>query len=332
MTKSLREVREFVAKELGQDFYTDPRSLITKLPTGLYQLDHLLEGGLREGGMAEFSGPPASGKTFLANSLMAQAQILHPDKRIIYLDYEDSFDPDRSKRLGVDIDGVAYAQPDTMEEGYNGIINALDSDDEFSLIVIDSLSAMLPNKENEKSVGDSSVALQAMNNTQATRKLTKRLSKNRTTLVFTNQIRDNMSQYGASHKTSGGNAIKHHCNTRLSFSRLRDPDAVKEKSLDGREEKRENRFDMKVTLEKHRGRNERETCTFRYIFKDEDIDRMHDLTNYLKMKGMVETAGAWVKISGVEKKVQGRKGLYQYLNEYPEEVERLLSEAKENSG
>lgn len=328
--KTISEVRRYVAKELKKDFYTNPKEQITKLPTGFHQLDYYLDGGLREGSFVEFFGPPASGKTYLMHQVMRQAQIAHPDQYILYLDHEYAFDPERAAFLGIDVDKILYAQPETMEDAFNGILTILDSDEDLSLIVIDSISAMLPKEESDKDIGERSMALQAILNTQVMKKLPAKLARNKTTLLVTNQVRDNMSMYGASHKTSGGNALKHHANTRLSFNRAKQKDPEKVASPDGGEEKVERYFDMKISLEKHRGKWEHRTVTLRYVFEDQGVDRMHDLTNYLKRRGMVEGT-TWITISGAEKKVQGRKGLIKYLEENPEEVDRLLKEAKESN-
>lgn len=320
---SVKDLRGYVKdRHGGKDFFTDPRITVTRLPTGVYQLDDLLDGGLKEGSVVEFFGAPASGKTYMMNNIIAQAQKLHPEKSVLYLDYEISFDSERAEDLGVDVDKLLYAQPVTMEDGYNAIIDMLDSDEELSLIVIDSVSAMPPDREEEKDIGDSTVALQAMTNTQAMRKLAARLNKNKTTLLYTNQVRDNLSGRGPTYKTSGGNALKHQCNTRLLFERKKDPDV---KQADGYQE---HKFQMNVKLEKHRGSGERHSCTLYYIFREKGIDRLHDVTTYLQAKGVIETAGAWLKVSGVEKKLQGKSALYKYLQDNPSEVDRLVREAK----
>lgn len=330
MKMTLSELRSYVAKELKQDFYTNPKEHITKLPTGFYQLDYYLGGGLREGSFVELFGPPASGKTYMMHQIMKQAQQAYPDKYVLYLDHEYAFDPERAENLGVDVDRVLYAQPETMEDGFNGILSVLDSDEELSLIVIDSISAMLPREEEKKDVGERSMALQALLNTQVMKKLPAKLNRNKTTLLVTNQVRDNMSTYGTAHKTSGGNALKHHANTRLAFTRVKESSPDKIPDLDGGyDEKVEKYFTMKISLDKHRGKWEHRTASLRYVFEEEGVDKMHDLTNYLKRMGMV-SGTTWISISGVEKKVQGRNGLIKYLEENPAEIDRLVKEANDN--
>lgn len=315
-----------MVKKIGQDFFTEPTKTVSKLPTGFYQLDNLLEGGLREGSIVEFFGPPGTGKTYMANILIAQAQQQRPDAYVAYLDYERAFDVDRAISMGVNMDRLRYAQPGDMESGYEGILSFLKSDEDYSLVFVDSVSAMASTYELENTMDKQRVADQARINTTALRRLIPTLGEKQTTLLLSNQIRDDIGGKGAATtRTSGGNAMRHFANTRLKFSRAK-MDNEKVKTYHGKDEYREYGFYMRIKLEKHRGIYEGRTCELVYMFDRAGVDVEDDIQAYLFDKGILTATGAWYRIESVDGKFHGKKAVSEYIRNNREDIENLIKE------
>lgn len=189
------------------------------IPTGSLSLDIALGiGGIPRGRIVEIFGPEASGKTTLALHLIAEAQ--RAGGVAAFIDAEHAIDPDYSKRIGIDIDNLLIAQPDTGEEALE-IAENLTRSGAVDIIVIDSVAALVPRAEIEGTMGDSHMGLQARLMSQALRKLTGTLSKSKTCAVFINQIRHKIGiVYGSPITTPGGLALKFHSSVRIEIKRV----------------------------------------------------------------------------------------------------------------
>ncbi|MGA1248145.1 MAG: recombinase RecA, partial [Candidatus Nanopelagicales bacterium] len=195
------------------------RPPIEVIPTGSIALDIALGiGGLPKGRVIEVFGPESSGKTTVALHAIASAQ--KQGGICAFIDAEHALDPEYAKALGVDIDALLVSQPDTGEQALE-ITDMLIRSGAISLIVIDSVAALVPRAEIEGEMGDSHMGLQARLMSQALRKITGALSQTGTTALFINQLREKIGvMFGSPETTTGGRALKFYASVRLDVRRI----------------------------------------------------------------------------------------------------------------
>src|SRR3989344_3399965 len=184
------------------------------IPTGAIGLDMALGvGGLPRGRIVEIFGPEASGKTTLCLHVIAEAQ-----KRggmAAFIDAEHALDVARAKSIGVNVDDLYLSQPDTGEQALE-IAETLIRSGALDVIVVDSVAALVPKAEIEGDMGDAVMGVQARLMSQAMRKLTAAISRSKTTLIFTNQLRMKIGvMFGNPETTTGGMALKFYASIRL---------------------------------------------------------------------------------------------------------------------
>ncbi len=191
---------------------------IDAVPTGCLSLDLALGAlGVPRGRIIEIYGPESSGKTTLAQHIVAECQ-----KRggiAAFVDAEHALDPDYARKLGVKVDELYISQPDTGEQALE-IVETLVRSNAIDVIVVDSVAALTPKAEIEGEMGDSHMGLQARLMSQALRKLTGVISKTGTVLIFINQIRMKIGvMFGNPETTPGGNALKFYASVRMEIRR-----------------------------------------------------------------------------------------------------------------
>ncbi|MCK5358628.1 MAG: recombinase RecA, partial [Elusimicrobiales bacterium] len=180
------------------------KSNVDAVPTGCLSLDVALGiGGVPRGRIIEIFGPEASGKTTLAQHIVAEVQKL--GGIAAFIDAEHALDPDYAAKIGVNIKEMLISQPDTGEQALE-ILETLVRSNAVDVAVIDSVAALFPRKEIEGEMGDQHMALQARLMSQALRKLTGVVSKTKTVVIFINQIRHKIGVFfGNPETTTGGN-------------------------------------------------------------------------------------------------------------------------------
>ena len=191
---------------------------VPAVSTGSVSLDIALGvGGLPRGRITEIFGPEASGKTTLAQHVIAEVQ--KEGGIAAFIDAEHALDSDYAKKIGVDIDNMLISQPDTGEQALE-ILETLVRSNAVDVVVIDSVAALVPQKEIDGDMGDQHMGLQARLMSQALRKLTGVVSKSKTIVIFINQIRHKIGVFfGSPETTSGGNALKFYCSVRIEVRR-----------------------------------------------------------------------------------------------------------------
>jgi len=196
-----------------------PLEKIAVLPTGIFSLDLALGvGGLPCGRVVEIFGPEASGKTTVSLQIIAETQI--QGGVTAFIDAEHALDPAWAKTIGVDLDNLIISQPDTGEQALE-IAETLIRSGAIDLVVIDSVAALVPKSEIEGEMGDPSIGVQARLMSQALRKLSGVLSKSKTTVLFTNQIRHKIGVFfGNPETTPGGLALKFYSSIRMDIRRI----------------------------------------------------------------------------------------------------------------
>ena len=194
------------------------------VPTGILPLDIALGiGGLPRGRIIEVYGPESGGKTTIALHMIAALQ--KEGGTAAFIDAEHALDPIYARNLGVDIDSLVVAQPDSGEQGLE-IVDTLIRSVAVDMVVVDSVAALVPQSEIDGDMGDSHVGLHARMMSQAMRKLAGSISKNETIVIFINQIREKVGvMFGNPETTTGGRALKFYATIRLE---IRKGEAIKQ--------------------------------------------------------------------------------------------------------
>ncbi|HEX9679568.1 MAG TPA: recombinase RecA [Candidatus Saccharimonadales bacterium] len=284
--------------------------------SGALSLDLALGGGYPHGRIIEVYGPESSGKTTLA--LHAVAEIQTGGGTAAFVDAEHALDPQYAKRLGVNLDELYIAQPDSGEQALE-ITETLVRSNAVDLIVVDSVAALVPRAELEGEMGDAHVGLQARLMSQALRKLAGVISKSKSTVIFINQIRMKIGvMFGNPETTTGGNALKFYASIRLDIRRI---GQIK----DG-EDSVGNRVRVKVV--KNKIAPPFRNAEFDIMF-NEGISKSGDVLDLATERGIVGKSGAWYDYNQ-QKIAQGREAAKQYLTDNPKvlaEIEQKVRDA-----
>ena len=192
---------------------------ISVIPTGSIGLDIALGvGGIPRGRITEIYGPEASGKTTLALHIIAEAQ--KKGGTAAFIDVEHALDPNWAQKIGINLDDLLISQPDTAEQALE-IAETLIRSGGVEIIVLDSVAALVPKAEIEGEMGDAMIGVQARLMSQAMRKLAGVISKSKTSMVFTNQIRMKIGvMFGSPETTSGGLALKFYSSVRMDIRKI----------------------------------------------------------------------------------------------------------------
>lgn len=192
---------------------------VEAIPTGSIALDIALGvGGIPRGRVAEIYGAESSGKSTLAQHIIAEAQKL--GGTVAYIDAEHALDPIYAGKIGVQIEDMLISQPDDAEQALE-IADALVRSAAIDVVVIDSVAALVPRSEIEGQMGDSAMGVQARLMSQALRKLTANINRSRTAVIFINQVREKIGVvFGNPEVTPGGRALKFYSSVRIDLRRM----------------------------------------------------------------------------------------------------------------
>jgi len=285
------------------------------ISTGSVSLDLALGiGGIPRGRVTEIFGSEASGKTTLAQHIIAEAQ--KTGGIATYVDAEHALDPAYAANCGVNIDDLLISQPDTGEQALD-ITETLVRSGAVDVIVIDSVAALVPKAEIEGDMGDTHVGLQARLMSQALRKLTAAISKSRTSVVFVNQLREKVGIiFGNPEVTPGGRALKFYSSVRID---LRRGESIKRGSeiIGAR---------VKARVVKNKVAPPFRTAEFDILF-NQGISKEGDLIDLGLATGAVQKAGAFFAY-GETKLGQGRENARDFLRQHPELAAQLEGELR----
>ena len=298
---------------LGDD---NARLDIEAISTGSVSLDIACGiGGLPKGRIIEIFGPESSGKTTLALQVIAEAQ--KEGGKAAFIDAEHALDPVYAKNIGVNIDELLVSQPDTGEDALE-ITEMLIRSGALSVVVIDSVAALVPKSEIEGDMGDSHVGQQARLMSQALRKLTGVANKTGTMVIFINQLREKIGvMFGNPETTTGGRALKFYSSIRLDVRRI--------ESIKMGDNVIGNRTRVKVV--KNKVAPPFKMTEFDIMY-GEGISRAGDILDCATEAGILEKSGSWYSYQG-ERIGQGRENVKTYLKERPELMNSLEAQIKE---
>jgi recombination protein RecA len=287
---------------------------VEAIPTGSLALDLALGvGGIPRGRITEIFGPEASGKTTLAQHVIAEAQKV--GGVAAYIDVEHALDPPYAANCGINIDDLLISQPDTGEEALE-ITEALVRSGAVEVIVVDSVAALVPRAELEGEMGDSHVGLQARLMSQALRKLAGAIGKSKTAVLFINQLREKVGiVFGNPEVTPGGRALKFYSSVRID---LRRAETIKEgtEAVGSR---------VKAKVVKNKVAPPFRSAEFDIMF-GHGISREGNLIDLGVELGLVKKAGAFFSYGDI-RLGQGRENAKQYLGqnlELAQEIEQKV--------
>lgn len=320
---AIKAALDSIRKEYGEgaafEFADHPLKDVEAVSTGSIGLDVALGvGGLPRGRVVEIYGLESSGKTTLSLHCIAEMQKL--GGKAAFIDAEHALDPVYAAKLGVQMDDLVIAQPESGEKAL-GICETLVASGGFDIIVVDSVAALVPQAEIDGDMGDSHVGLQARLMSQALRKLTALVAKSNCILIFINQVRMKIGvMYGNPETTTGGNALKFYSSVRLEVRKVT---AIKDgDNVIG------NRTRVKVVKNKV-------APPFREVEFDinfgKGINSTGDLLDLSVNLGLVEKSGAWYSYLG-ERIGQGAQNSMRYIQEHDDVRDTLLSKVKAHYG
>jgi len=318
---------EAVAKKLNAQFSTTnslirlgskAAAVVPHISTDIPSLDNevLGVGGIPKGRIIEIYGPESAGKTTVTLEIIAAEQ--RHGELCAFVDAEHALDPSYAKKLGVNTDELLVSQPDSGEQALETTIALVESR-AVSIVVVDSVAALVPQAELDGEMGDQHMGLQARLMSQAMRKLRGICSINGVTVIFINQIREKIGvMFGSPETTTGGRALKFYSSVRLDVRRI-GGDAGKIKSGDvlvGHK--------MKIKAVKNKV-----AAPFRETEVDviygKGIDRFADMIRYAADVGAIQKSGSWLSFNG-EKLGQGADNAIAVLRSLPELVEKIRAE------
>ena len=280
------------------------------IPSGSLLLDECLGvGGYPKGRIIEIYGPESSGKTTLALHAIAECQKL--GGRAAFIDAEHAIDPVYARNLGVNIDELILSQPDNGEQALD-ILEMLASSGGISLVVVDSVAALVPQAELDGEMGDSAVGLQARLMSKAMRKITATLNKNECAVIFINQLRDKVGVlYGNPETTTGGKALKFYASVRIDIRRA---EAIGSgAAITGNT--------VKVRIVKNKVAPPFKQCLLDIIY-GKGICKNTELAELGVQFEILKKIGSWFEYEG-NRLANGKEAFKNYLDLHPELAEEL---------
>ncbi len=317
-SKALKLAIEKIEKDFGKGSIMrlgdKPAINVEAIPTGALALDIALGiGGVPRGRIIEIYGPESSGKTTLAQHIVAECQ--KKGGIAAFVDAEHALDPEYARNLGVNVDELLISQPDTGEQALD-ITEELVRSGAVDVVVVDSVAALVPKAEIEGSMEEQQMGLQARLMSKALRKLTGIIGKTNTTVIFINQLRQKIGvMYGNPEVTTGGNALKYYASVRLEIRRV--------EGLKGDGEDIGNHVRVKVL--KNKVAPPFRTAEFDIIF-GKGICKVGNILDVAVNLNIVKKAGAWFSYND-EKLGQGRDKAKEVLANNPDllnEIEELV--------
>ncbi len=313
LAEALAEIKQRFGEGSIMKFKEVKAVNVGAISTGAVSLDLALGiGGMPRGRVIEIYGPESSGKTTLALHVLAEAQ--KKGGVGAFVDAEHALDPEYSRKIGVNIDELLISQPDSGEQALQ-IVETLVSSGQVDVIVIDSVAALVPQREIDGEMGEFQIGLQARLMSQALRKLSGIVAKTKTIVIFLNQTRMKIGiMFGNPETTPGGLALKFFASVRIDLRRLA--------QIKHGDEIIGNRVKAKIVKNKV-------AAPFRIaefdIFYNEGISYLSDLINTGIKYEVIKKAGSWLQF-GETKLGQGVDGAKAFLKENPNIADKIKKE------
>ena len=306
----LKEIEKVYGKGSVMCLGDKPNCDVDVISSGSILLDKALGvGGYPRGRIVEIFGPESSGKTTLSLTAIAEAQ--KKGEKCAFIDAEHSIDPVYAQNLGVKINQLILSQPDNGEQALD-IVEMLAKSGAFSLIVVDSVAALVPKAELEGEMVENQVGLQARLMSKGLRKIAGVLAKSKTTVIFINQLREKIGViYGNPETTTGGRALKFYSSIRID---IRKAEAIKQNN-----DFLGNTVVCKVV--KNKVASPFKSCKFDIIY-GKGISKEGELLDIAVAYGVIKKSGSWYEYAG-NKIGQGRETAKMFLENHKEIFEDI---------
>lgn len=321
--KALEQVLQDIEKQFGKGAImklgSEGKKNIDVVSSGSISLDIALGvGGYPKGRIVEIYGPESSGKTTFALHAIAEAQ--KQGGRVAFIDAEHALDPTYAAKIGVNTNELLLSQPDNGEQALE-ICEALVRSGAISVIVIDSVAALVPQAEIEGEMGDSHMGLQARLMSQALRKLAGAINKTNTVCIFINQLREKVGvMFGNPETTTGGRALKFYSSIRLEIRRS---EQIKDGSdIIG------NKTSIKVV--KNKMAPPFKACSVDIMY-GEGVSKEGELIDLASEISVLDKTGSWYAYKG-EKLGQGKENVKELLKGKPELSAEIEKQVREHYG
>lgn len=266
---------------------------LPSIGTDIYTLDYdvIGTGGIPRGRIIELFGPESSGKTTIALHCVAKEQ--KRGELCAYIDAEHALDPSYMGQIGVDVDNLLVSQPDSGEQALE-TAEALVESRAVSLLVVDSVAALVPQAELDGEMGDSHMGLQARLMSQAMRKLRGKCAINGVTIIFINQIREKLGvMFGSPETTTGGRALKFYASVRLDVRKVSGENGAGKIMSGGVQIGHQ----IRLRAVKNKVGTPAQSTEIDLIY-GQGIDTEADFITFAKKAGVIEQAGSWFKFNG----------------------------------
>lgn len=331
----LNKLMSQINKKYGEGTLVDGSTAkalkISRISTGSFSLDVELGGGIPEDRITVIAGPYGSAKTTVALKTVANAQRKYPHKKALWLDVEGALELDWAKENGVDLDKLLVVRPQYAEQALD-IVDTIIRTQGISIVVVDSMAALLPAREMEQSMEDFSMGLAGLLNSKFLRKVTSSIRHSKAlneehegiTVILLNQLREKIGAYGNPEVMPGGRAIEFYASV-IIFLRRGDWKSVK---ISGRDENIGQ--ECKFKIEKNKTFPPKRSGIFDlYVktangFKATQIDRLKEVLTYAVLWDVVVKKGAWYFVG--DEKFQGAEALLEYLRTNQEAVDKIETE------
>jgi recombination protein RecA len=317
LENALKEIKKTYGEGSIMKLGDRAKSNVDVIPSGSMAIDRALGiGGYPKGRIIEIFGPESSGKTTVA--LHAIAEVQKKGGKAAFIDAEHAIDPTYAKNLGVNVDELILSQPDYGEQAMS-IVEVLVKSEAVSLIVVDSVAALVPQAELEGEMLDSQMGLQARMMSKALRKITGFLNKSECTIIFINQLREKMATmgYGTPETTPGGRALKFYSTIRLDVRRI-------ESLKNSNSEVYANKVNVKVV--KNKVAAPFKVATIDILF-GEGISKEAEVLDIAVETNIIKKSGSYYDYNG-ERIAQGKENARKYLKEHPVVFDEILNKIK----
>jgi recombination protein RecA len=281
---------------------------LPRYSTTLLGVDRILGGGIPRGRITEIYGQPSSGKSSLALLIAAQCQ--REGGRAAYIDAEQTFDKSWARRLGADPESINFAQPECGEDALD-ILHTFIKSEAIDLVIVDSVAAMVPRVEAEGEIGKSYMGLHARLMSQGLRIINPAVSRTSCAVVFLNQIRMKMTEYGSPETTPGGEALKFFASTRIE---LRGTAPIKHGEV------RIGQY-IKVKVPKNKTYMPKGEAEVPFVYEI-GFDRLRELVDLGVKADLVTRSGAWYSY-GDARMGQGIEAAIEFLADHPDAATEL---------
>lgn len=310
LEETLKDIEKSFGKGAIMKLGDRPVINVDVIPSGSLLIDQALGvGGYPKGRIIEIFGPESSGKTTLALHAIAECQ--KKGGQAAFVDAEHAIDPIYAQNLGINIDELILAQPDSGEQALE-IVVRLAASGVIDLIVVDSVAALVPEAELSGEMGDNQVGAQARLMSKAMRKLAGVLNKAECSVIFINQLREKVGViYGNPEVTSGGRALKFYSSIRIDIRR---GEALKQGTkLVGNQ--------AKIRIVKNKVAPPFASCEIEIIY-GKGVSKLGEILELAVEKNIIKKAGSWYEYDG-QKIGQGKEAVQNYIKERPELFELL---------